>query len=192
MEIPFSGRTLAQHAQGPGFSAKQTKGGKNKKQKLGRYWKQSSAYTVGSTNKLPLPSQSMCMAVLCLSFSFIYCHLILLAITLYRHTFVYLYMVAHRSVSAEVRGQLVGTGSLLPCGFLGLDSGHEGLQQTLFPTEPTCQPSPLILIFKMRRLNHREIKNFSKSQVTGTRQLEPEKIHTYCTNRLLQWWPILK
>lgn len=33
METQFSGRILAQHAEGPGFSAKQAKGGKKTKNK---------------------------------------------------------------------------------------------------------------------------------------------------------------
>lgn len=49
-------------------------------------------------------------------------------------------MVAHRSVSAEVRGQLVGTGSLLPCGFLGLDSGSQIWQEVPLLPEPSHGP----------------------------------------------------
>lgn len=43
------------------------------------------------------------------------------------------------SINIEVKGQLVGVSFLFPlCGFLGLSSGHQALEQELTPTDPFC------------------------------------------------------
>lgn len=77
------------------------------------------------------------------------------------------------------------------CVFWGLNSGREAWWQTPWSTEPTCQPS-LILPFKMRRLNQREVEKDSLGHMAlGLRWLDPESINTHFIKQPLQWRPLL-